>query len=181
MQVSKATTEQARAARETQIAASEVSKLAAAITKATTEQTQAAGLLAKEGDEVRRIAKQGARALNEQSDALAALSGAAVKHTGAVRKMSSATTEQAAGSQQISAAVTEIRMRARDLIGTLGGQSRSAADMVRNVRLIATELAALELGGTAQVDALTEVISALLQLHEAKPAPALEAGAAKPA
>jgi len=50
-----------------------------------------------------------------------------------------------------------------------------------NVRQIATEVATLELGGTAQVDALTEVFSALLQLHEGKLTPPMEAGAAKPA
>jgi methyl-accepting chemotaxis protein len=96
-----------------------------------------------------------------------------------LRKISTASAEQAVASQQMATAVNDIRGRTRELTTVIANQSKSAFDVSADVRQIAAQISALKLDGTQQVEALGSVFSALLSIHEGKPAQLAEPGAAE--
>jgi methyl-accepting chemotaxis protein len=155
----KAVIEQSRAAKEIEGAAAEVSKLAAQVATAVAEQTRATSDLAKEGDEVRRVARQTSRAVSEQNQVLSMLSTTTLRHTTGMDRIVTSISEQAAGSQQLGQAVTEIRSRTRELSLAIRSQSKNAH--AGDIEALAAEIQQLQSTYLAHVDALAELTTQL--------------------
>ena len=78
VQSSRSVAEQARAAKQVETVARDLSRIAATVTEATSEQKTSVAELVREADAVRKISKQTARIVNEQAAVLKTLaSGAA--------------------------------------------------------------------------------------------------------
>jgi methyl-accepting chemotaxis protein len=156
MQNSKAVLEQARAAKEIEKSSLEVTQLAVQIAHAIGEQNKAITELSKEGEEVRRIAKQTSRAIGEQSQVVGMLGSSTLRYTSGMERVVRSMAEQAAGSQQMSQVVTDVRGRTRELSGALASASKVAAP-TRDFTALAAELQALRAEYLAHADALTEL------------------------
>jgi methyl-accepting chemotaxis protein len=128
---------------------------------AVNEQTQALAGLAMEGDNVRRIAKQSARALGEQTQVLSSLNSTTQRHTSAMERAVKAITEQAVGSNQLGAAVTDIRERARELVASVSEQEKT--DRGQHLEELALEIQRLRATHLAQAERLADLAAELLR------------------
>jgi hypothetical protein len=58
----------------------------------------------------------------------------------------------------------------------IASRSKSATEVAEDVRDIARQIAGLRLEGTAQVDALSQIVAALLHVQDGRQSTQLEAG-----
>jgi methyl-accepting chemotaxis protein len=157
VQNARSSVEQARAMKDVEAAARDVSRLASSVTEQSNEQASAIGSLVRDADEVRRISRQTARAVGEQASTLSSLSGGITRQIDSFKTVAQINLEHAQGTEQIAKSVREVRTSMREISTVLSSHVKSATTSAETTALIAREIGSLRALNAEQVQTLSTI------------------------
>ena len=118
---------------------------------------------------MRRIARQTARAVSEQSDVLSTLAVAAGKQNAGVAAMARVSADQAVASEQISKAVVDMRVNAREIVTAVAQQAKTSLGVATDVGAVAARIGKVRLANVEQAEAIEGLTVALAAQRSGAP------------